>query len=55
MPTASPDLVTDAVAELEKHNDEFDYKVSWGCDLQTEHERFLTEKEVSMLRMGAFE
>ena len=29
---------------LEKHNDEFDYKVSWGCDLQTEHERYLTEK-----------
>ena len=36
---------TDAIAILEKHNDEFDYKVSWGCDLQTEHERFLTEKE----------
>ncbi len=36
---------TDAVKILEKHNDEFDYKVSWGCDLQTEHERFLTEKE----------
>ncbi len=35
---------TDAIAELEKHNDEFDYKVSWGCDLQTEHERYLTEK-----------
>ncbi len=35
---------TDAVAELEKHNDEFEYKVSWGCDLQTEHERYLTEK-----------
>ena len=35
---------TDAVAELEKHNDEFDYKVYWGCDLQTEHERYLTEK-----------
>lgn len=34
---------TDAVAELEKHNDEFDYKVSWGADLQTEHERYLTE------------
>ena len=27
-----------------KHNDKFDYKVSWGCDLQTEHERYLTEK-----------
>ena len=35
---------TDAIKELEKHNDEFDYKVSWGCDLQTEHERYLTEK-----------
>jgi asparaginyl-tRNA synthetase len=35
---------TDAITELEKHNDEFEYKVSWGCDLQTEHERFLTEK-----------
>jgi len=36
---------TEAVEILEKHNDEFEYKVSWGCDLQTEHERFLTEKE----------
>ncbi len=36
---------TDAIKILEKHNDEFDYKVFWGCDLQTEHERFLTEKE----------
>ena len=35
---------TEAVELLEKHNDEFDYKVSWGCDLQTEHERYLTEK-----------
>ena len=35
---------TDAVEMLEKHNDQFEYKVSWGCDLQTEHERFLTEK-----------
>ena len=35
---------TDAITELEKHNDEFDYKVYWGCDLQTEHERYLTEK-----------
>lgn len=35
---------TDAIHELEKHNDEFKYKVHWGCDLQTEHERFLTEK-----------
>ena len=35
---------TDAVAELEKHNDKFEFKVSWGCDLQTEHERFLSEQ-----------
>ena len=35
---------TEAVAELEKHNDEFEYKVSWGADLQTEHERYLTEQ-----------
>jgi len=34
---------TDAVALLEKHNDRFEYPVSWGCDLQTEHERYLTE------------
>ena len=35
---------TDAVKMLEEHNDEFEFKVSWGCDLQTEHERYLTEK-----------
>ena len=35
---------TDAIKELEKHNDKFDYKVSWGVDLQTEHERFLSEQ-----------
>ena len=35
---------TDAIKELEKHNNEFEYKVSWGVDLQTEHERFLCEK-----------
>ena len=29
---------------LAKNNHNFDYKVSWGCDLQTEHERYLTEK-----------
>ena len=34
---------TDAVALLEQHNDQFEYPVSWGCDLQTEHERYLTE------------
>ncbi len=36
---------TEAIRILEQHNDEFEYKVSWGCDLQTEHERYLTEKE----------
>ncbi len=36
---------TEAIKILEQHNDEFEYKVSWGCDLQTEHERYLTEKE----------
>ncbi|MBO4894122.1 MAG: asparagine--tRNA ligase [Clostridia bacterium] len=35
---------TDAVKILEENNDKFEYKVSWGCDLQTEHERFLTEQ-----------
>lgn len=35
---------TDAIKELEKANDEFEYKVSWGVDLQTEHERYLCEK-----------
>ena len=35
---------TEAVEILKKNNDKFDYKVEWGCDLQTEHERFLTEQ-----------
>ena len=35
---------TEAIKLLEEHNDEFDYKVFWGCDLQTEHERYLTEQ-----------
>jgi asparaginyl-tRNA synthetase len=35
---------TEAVEMLEKHNDKFSYKVAWGCDLQTEHERYLTEE-----------
>lgn len=35
---------TEAIELLEKNNDKFDYKVSWGCDLQTEHERYLTEQ-----------
>ena len=35
---------TEAIEILEKNNANFDYKVSWGCDLQTEHERYLTEE-----------
>ena len=35
---------TEAIKLLEEHNDKFDYKVFWGCDLQTEHERYLTEQ-----------
>ncbi len=35
---------TNAVELLQKHNDAFQYKVSWGVDLQTEHERYLTEQ-----------
>ena len=35
---------TEAIEILEKNNDNFDYKVYWGCDLQTEHERYLTEE-----------
>lgn len=35
---------TEAVEMLEKVNDHFEYKVKWGSDLQTEHERYLTEE-----------
>ena len=35
---------TDAIKELEKANEKFEYKVSWGIDLQTEHERYLCEQ-----------
>ena len=35
---------TDAIKELEKANDKFEFKVSWGVDLQTEHERYLCEQ-----------
>ena len=34
---------TDAIKILEEHNAEFEYPVHWGSDLQTEHERYLTE------------
>ena len=35
---------TEAIRILEEHPDRFEYPVGWGCDLQTEHERFLTEQ-----------
>ena len=35
---------TDAIKLLEANNDNFEFKASWGCDLQTEHERYLTEQ-----------
>lgn len=34
---------TDAIKILEKNNDKFEFKVSWGSDIQSEHERYLTE------------
>jgi len=39
---------TEAVAQLEKVKEQFEYPVFWGCDLQTEHERYLTEKIYGM-------
>ncbi len=35
---------TEAIAELEKNAEKFEFKPSWGCDLQSEHERYLTEQ-----------
>lgn len=35
---------TQAISELERHNGTFEYPVHWGSDLQTEHERFLSEQ-----------
>lgn len=35
---------TEAIELLKPHNDTFQYKAEWGCDLQTEHERYLTEQ-----------
>jgi asparaginyl-tRNA synthetase len=37
---------TDALRELEKKPDAFEFKPYWGCDLQSEHEKYLTEKVV---------
>lgn len=34
---------TEAIKQLEKHNDSFEFKAYWGCDMQSEHERYLTE------------
>ena len=35
---------TEAIELLKKNNDNFEYKVEWGVDLQTEHEKYLTEQ-----------
>ena len=35
---------TEAIRLLEDHKEKFEYPVFWGCDLQTEHERYLTEE-----------
>ncbi len=35
---------TEAIKILEQHKSEFEYPVFWGCDLQSEHERYITEK-----------
>ena len=37
---------TEAVAHLEKASVKFEFPVSWGVDLQSEHERYLTEEVV---------
>ena len=35
---------TEAIELLKKSGKQFEYPVEWGCDLQTEHERYLTEE-----------
>ena len=37
---------TEAVAMLEASGESFEYPVRWGLDLQSEHERYLTEKKI---------
>jgi asparaginyl-tRNA synthetase len=37
---------TDAVARLQASKEKFEFPVAWGVDLQSEHERWLTEKHV---------
>ncbi len=38
---------TEAIDVLTSSSEKFDYPISWGTDLQAEHERFLTEKHVN--------
>jgi asparaginyl-tRNA synthetase len=40
---------TGAIKELEKRSGRFEFKPFWGCDLQSEHEKFLTESAASGL------
>ncbi len=35
---------TEAIEKLEKSGKKFEFPVKWGCDLQSEHERYLTEE-----------
>jgi len=35
---------TEAIKLLKESGQKFEYPVEWGCDLQTEHERYITEK-----------
>lgn len=35
---------TEAIKILEENNDKFEFKAFWGCDMQSEHEKFLCEK-----------
>ncbi len=37
---------TDAIEMLLQSGEDFEYPVEWGCDLQSEHERYITEKRV---------
>lgn len=34
---------TDAIELLKKNNDKFEFKAEWGCDLQSEHEKYLAQ------------
>lgn len=38
---------TEAVEILKQSKEKFDYPVEWGIDLQTEHERYISEKVVN--------